>query len=531
MNIFDKAKPPALTKLDIAKLKEKIQSIEEPSLYSFMTNADLKVKREQLFKRGDGEVTTNGQVKSVYADDTRKIFQILNEISPSMCLAKWYNVSIHIPTGKTHSCYHPPAHKVPLKEITISPAAIHNTKYKNEQRVKMLTGVRPDECNFCWDIEDSGDMLSDRAYRSKDVFRPGILKELVKDIDTGNPMPRYVEVNFNQACNFKCAYCSPHLSTEWHHEIEKHGPILLSDGRAHNDIKWMQQGDMIPNNGSDNPYLKAFWEWFPTVYPTLQTFRMTGGEPLMDKNTFKIFEYVAENPKGKDLHLSITSNCCPPGNQWAKFLTSLKELEDKKAIEHFMLYCSLDSWGEQAEYIRNGLDFNVMYKNIREYLRQGDIHSLTFIVTFNALSIPNWMTYIRNILKLRQVFNNKRQLIWFDVPMLMDPNWLSLKILPKEQLEVLKESIEYMKANIETRATAFKGFKDYEIDKVQRLYDWAIQPISEDLLTATRADFHAFYTEHDRRRGTDFKKTFPELIQLTTLSEEAYNKVKASNGQ
>ena len=141
------------------------------------------------------------------------------------------------------------------------------------------------------------------------------------------------------------------------------------------------------------------------------------------------------------------------------------------------------------------------------------------------------MTYIRNILKLRQVFNKKRQLIWFDVPMLMDPNWLSLKILPPEQLDVLKESIEYMKANIETRATAFKGFKDYEIDKVQRLYDWAVQPISDDLLTATRADFHAFYTEHDRRRGTDFKKTFPELIQLTTLSEEAYNKVKARDGQ
>ena len=34
---------------------------------------------------------------------------------------------------------------------------------------------------------------------------------------------------------------------------------------------------------------------------------MTGGEPLMDKNTFKVMEYVLENPN-KDLELSITTN-------------------------------------------------------------------------------------------------------------------------------------------------------------------------------------------------------------------------------
>ena len=36
---------------------------------------------------------------------------------------------------------------------------------------------------------------------------------------------------------------------------------------------------------------------------------MTGGEPLMDKNTFKVMEYVLENPN-KDLELSITTNMC-----------------------------------------------------------------------------------------------------------------------------------------------------------------------------------------------------------------------------
>jgi hypothetical protein len=30
-------------------------------------------------------------------------------------------------------------------------------------------------------------------------------------------------------------------------------------------------------------------------------------------------------------------------------------------------------------------------------------------------------------------------------------------------------------------------------------------------LKQTRADFYRFFSEHDRRRGTDFLKTFPEM--------------------
>ena len=47
-----------------------------------------------------------------------------------------------------------------------------------------------------------------------------------------------------------------------------------------------------------------------SIYRDLKVFRMTGGEPLMDSNTFKVFDYVNENPNPLDL--SITSNMCPP---------------------------------------------------------------------------------------------------------------------------------------------------------------------------------------------------------------------------
>jgi sulfatase maturation enzyme AslB (radical SAM superfamily) len=467
-------------------------------------------------QKGDEVKLLEGKYQSQYFESSKDLLQGLNNVSPSFCLAKWYNVSIHIPTGRTHSCYHPPSHKIPLEELNQSVAALHNTKHKSEQRKKMLSGERPKECEFCWAIEDQGN-ISDRAYRSFDVYEPGLIGAAQVE---ENPKPKYLEVNFNQACNLKCAYCSPHLSTEWHKEVKIHGAYEL-DGYKHNDPRWVDSLGI--NNASDNPYVQAFWEYFPDVYFTLKTFRLTGGEPLMDKNTFRVFDYVKQNPH-KNLRLSITSNCCPPRDQWSKFMSSLKEITDADSIDHFMLYCSLDSWGEQAEYIRNGLKFNTLYKNITQYLQQLEKHSLTFIVTANLLSLPNWLEYIKQIHLLRQTYNSNRQLIWFDTPMLHDPKWMSMKLATPGMLQPLLDSIEYMEANRETTKNRFKGFKDYEVDKVRRLYEWACVPLNTNEELAAKKNFDLFFKQHDIRRNTNIQKTFP---QLKTFIEEC----RIINGQ
>jgi len=467
--------------------------------------------------KGDKVKNINGELVSGYILNAQTVFEELNQVSPSFCLAKWFNVSLHIPTGQTHSCYHPRSHKIPMEEVAIDVSALHNTKYKKEQRRAMLHGERPQECSFCWETEDNGDSLSDRAYRSKDIYEDGIIEEAKKLGFEGNARPRYVEVNFNQACNFRCTYCSPHLSTAWQQDIERNGAYILSD-RWHNDLTWVKKLNI--DNGPDNPYLKAFWQWLPDIYPTLHTFRMTGGEPLMDKNTFRMFDYVKENPKA-DLHLSITSNCCPPGEQWAKFLLGLKEITDRNAIEHFMLFCSLDSWGKQAEYIRDGLEFDKLYSNITEYLQVSEKHSLTFIITFNVLSYPGFYNYIENILKLRQQYNSDRQLIWWDVPQLSSPEWMDPRLAP-EMIVELERTLSFMQNNKETWNTRFKGFKDFEIDKVRRLIDWVRDSIFDNE-TAVK-NFYLYFKEHDRRRDTDFLSVFPELNTL-------WEKSKQLNGQ
>ena len=70
----------------------------------------------------------------------KKFIPIMNEISPTFCLAKWHHTTIYLQTGETHSCYHPAPHKIPLEEILSDPSALHNTKEKINQRAEMIEG-------------------------------------------------------------------------------------------------------------------------------------------------------------------------------------------------------------------------------------------------------------------------------------------------------------------------------------------------------------------------------------------------------
>ena len=78
----------------------------------------------------------------------------INEISPSFCSAKWLQTTLYLQNGYNHSCHHPSPHKIPVQEVLDNPAALHNSNFKKQQRIKMLNGERPSECDYCWRIED-----------------------------------------------------------------------------------------------------------------------------------------------------------------------------------------------------------------------------------------------------------------------------------------------------------------------------------------------------------------------------------------
>ena len=501
-----------------------------------------------------------------YLENARSTKERLNKLSPSMCMAKWLQVSLHLPQGLTQSCYHPPTHKIPLDELKTNPTALHNTKEKLLQRKQMIDGERPSGCNYCWKIEDApgGPHLSDRHYRSGEqwVGKDG-WQQVVEGGWENNINPRYVEVNFNQACNFKCTYCSPHLSTAWEKEIDEFGPFKMSDF-THNDMEWLDQMGIMPFKGKskENPYVQAFWKWWPDLYKDLKVFRMTGGEPLMDKNTFKVLDYIIANPN-PDLELSITSNMCPPQSKlFDNFVERLQKIEqvqtweDKTkfnkdsgnywyvapAVKHFSLFVSVDSTGKQAEYIRTGLDFDMLLNNTKRVLRETYGTEITFINTFNLLSIPRLQDFLQMILDLRIEFGKQnqteqrvkpdnhgdlehpefvrkpRQRIWFDIPYLREPIWMSAQIAAyyPDLIETLNTCITFMEENVEDDMywKTGHGFKKYEVEKLKRDIAWiktGKNEISIEDLKKRQRMFWEYFNQIDDRRNTNIMGAIPEL--------------------
>jgi hypothetical protein len=232
---------------------------------------------------------------------------------------------------------------------------------------------------------------------------------------------------------------------------------------------------------------------------------MTGGEPTMDPNTYRVFDYVLENPK-LDLHLNTTSNFSVEEKIWQKYKSYVQRLCEGQQIEHFMQFVSLDTWGSQAEYIRHGLDFDLAINRCEEFVRDVPYRSsLTFIITMNNLSILSLQKLLEYIVFLRKTYTDTYQRIWFDTPLLYTPEWQSLQILPKEYSMVMDDVIKYMEENLHE----MHGFKDYEVLKMKRDRDWMLA--STDNLERKRGDFYKFFKEHDKRRNTDFLQTFPEM--------------------
>ena len=435
-------------------------------------------------------------------------------LGPALCLAKWKQVSLHLPTGLNNSCYHPPLHPIDATVLKDNPGALHNTEHKKQQRVIMLKNEKPGECSYCWNIEAHG-QLRDRHYRSGESWAAEDY-EVIKNStgEENDVVPSYVEVNFNHACNLACSYCSPQFSSTWQAEVDKYGGYPTS--RIHNDPShFTGRNRPIPSRDA-NPYVDAFWEWWPELYPKLKHFRMTGGEPLMDKNTYKVFDYVLALPN-PELHLNVTSNFSVDDALFEKYLGYVKQLCSTQ-IEHFMQYVSLDSGKPRhAEYIRHGLNFARMTDNVNRFLTQIPYrNSLTFIITMNNLSVLGLQRQLEWILDLRSIHSKTYQRVWFDTPLLRQPAWQSLQILPEVYVGVLERVADWMELHLETPEDPFHGFKDYEVQRMRRDIDWMKEGRNLDTgyVKLQRADFYRFFNEHDKRRGTNFLTTFPEMREF-----------------
>lgn len=445
----------------------------------------------------------------------KQVKQEVNEVSPSFCLAKWMQVTVHLQNGFTHSCHHPVTHKIPLHEIAVDPSALHNTEQKKRNRKEMLNGIRPKECHYCWNVEDAHpENLSDRISKSADSWAYSHLEEVKNRPWDQSINPSYLEVSFGNECNFKCGYCSPTISSSLMAEQMKFGSYSMLHDFS---VEHLKATDEFPISKDEfNPYVDAFWKWWPSLHKDLKVFRITGGEPLLNPNTFQFLEHLKTNPM-PELSLAINSNLGIPEKTLQRFINDIKYITDNKLVKSFELYTSVDTAGKNAEFIRFGLNYQDYMKNVRHFLNEVKNVNLIFMCTYNAFSVINFHQFLQDVTNLKKEFRNEHNWtrVLLDTPYLKQPNFLSCYVLNETFWPYLEKDLAYLKAN-NFDEQGFHLYYEHEISKFERILNWLKGLTENQHRDGCRILFAQFIEEFCHRKGIQFQDYCPEYIDFLT---------------
>jgi sulfatase maturation enzyme AslB (radical SAM superfamily) len=504
-------------------------------------------------------------------------FDKLGKVSPSFCLAKWKQVTLHLQFGHKHSCHHPGTHKIDPEAVKDNPSALHNTTFSKETRQQMLDGIKPPECGYCWKAEAAGS-FSDRIVKSSSYYGKPYFEEVLDKGANQDIFPSYLEVSFSNVCNFKCVYCKPHISSKWMEEVKQHGGYQLKYKdriSSMNTIEGMEAEGKVPiTNSEENPYVDAFWKWWPELYRNLTTFRITGGEPLLCKDTFKVLDFILEeeNPN-KNLRLEMNTNMCVPDKNFNSFTEKINKIIEQRLTAPITIFTSCEAKGKKAEYIRTGLEYDkhmdsvkktidlfVSHKNKPSHYKDpARYNHLTYMCTFNMLSVTSFIDFCKDIAKIREsvqwaphmlehaeqaidrattgdkLGNTWRkhsdmkldylmstespehylgtQIIRLDIPFLNAPTQLAIETLTDDFGQYFEECYQYLNDS--------PWFPQYEVERFERVWNvYKGNKWDNETRRKNRSWFVQYVDQLDTRRNTNFIDTFPEF-------EEFYNYAKS----
>lgn len=243
----------------------------------------------------------------------------------TMCAIPWSNIEIK-QTG------------------TITPCCMSNGQFGNIQtdslidvfhgsqmqklRQDLLSGHKPKVCQGCWDKEDQG-LTSIRQHNIKRLRDPFMTKFL------DDPQISYLDIKFNNTCNFKCRICAPESSSLIANERHKFLGIRIIPQN-----KWSEQDQFI--------------DQFNQLLPNLTNIDMYGGEPFLIKKFSTVLKTAVEQGWSKNIRLHYNTN----GSIWPG-----EFIEYWPHFQHVDIHFSIDAIGKQFE-LQRGSTWNEVESNI-----------------------------------------------------------------------------------------------------------------------------------------------------------------------
>lgn len=265
-----------------------------------------------------------------------------------------------------------------------------------------LNGLFPQQgCQYCEKIEQAGG-VSDRILhlQDHDVYPP----ELDVDPLATHVTPRVLEVFINNRCNLACIYCDESNSTRIYNENKKFGYGING---VHDTSSTVDR--LIPKIEFDTNYqelLEKFFNYLQSKYQYLRKLHVLGGEPFYQKEFFRLLDFMASQ-KNPNLELTVVSNLMVSRTVLEDFIKKIKWLLVNRRIKRLNVTASIDCMGIEQEYVRYGIDLQQWTSNF-EFLAKHKWIYLSINNTITSLTIrtlPDLLTYVNSVRKHRRVYH------------------------------------------------------------------------------------------------------------------------------
>ena len=368
-------------------------------------------------------------------------------------------------------------------------AEIWNSPAQMKLRIDMLTETDNPACGRCYEQEQSG-FFSGRKSANK---HHGHHIDRVCATDHSGHTEQFEMTHwilrFSNLCNLSCRSCGHIFSSSWY----KDQTVLAGPA-------WASQNKPLNHAGH---FATDMWEQLIDHIDHVEQIYFAGGEPLMSGETRKLIDWFKENQGRSQTRLAINSNLGMDRDKLHEFVERVRD------IPHLEIYTSCEATGSAAEYIRDGLDYDLWMHNVQELLEHEHIRAVHVMCTINALCLETLPEFLTQLVKLKKVYGTQR--VNFTLNILHFPSFQSPLVLSPSLLLAARNQLIMWEESVSNRSAC----QEFELNHVRRLIDYLkiVRTLHSDTFDMPKLhnDFRQFFDQYDIQRNKNFNSTFPNL--------------------
>jgi len=375
-------------------------------------------------------------------------------IDNTYCSKSWTDVNINFELRSVSHCCKAMPHQFPDK---LTENFISRNEFITDRRIVSLKNITHTDCNNCWNDYNKGNSAF-REWANK--WDSSFIKN--KDL-TDDKHINYIEIRPDRTCDMSCIYC-------WSGSSSK---IAQEEGITIND------------NTNEDDYI-VFKSWIKNhlerddLEQKEIIFIFLGGEPTASERFYDLVDYIETVSNNKNVRLEICTNANSKQFLMDKIIDKMSKSKLKWGIG-----ISNESYGEDAELIRYGLDWNRFKENFVRYIQHPKTELIVLSPTINIFNLKSFPQYISWVYEQFKTHAPNKEFTWYG-NFISWPIELDIANLPIYYLKYMEQAKKVVLDNVANSNHVyhenFITFLDNMILRIGTAYNDNYQQLAQEYL-------------------------------------------------